>query len=262
MTYQTLLFHQDNHLATITLNRPEKRNAFNGTMVGELSHVLTHIAETDRLHTVMIQGAGDHFCAGADLAWMKHLATASKTENLADAQQLADLLYQLHSFPKPTIVLAQGATMGGGLGLLAACDIAYAECDAVFAFSEVTLGLAPATISPYVVSAIGERLARYYFLTGQRFSAETAHRMHLVHDVYGDPAALLNAGHSLAHTLSQYSTSAISHIKELLTAIRGQVPSKALATQTATRLAECRTTEDAIAGLNAFFDRVALRGAK
>lgn len=262
MTYQTIHLNQDNHIATITLNRPEKRNAFNGQMVSELSQALTHIEETDRLHAVVIQGTGEHFCAGADLAWMKHLATASKVENLADAKQLADLLYQLNALSKPTIVLAHGATMGGGLGLLAACDIALAECDAVFAFSEVTLGLVPATISPYVVSAIGERLARYYFLTGQRFSADTAYRMHLVHDVHGDLPALITAGQRLAQTLSQYSRSAITHIKQVLTAIRGQSPSPELAALTAEHLAACRTTPDAIAGLNAFFEKVAQRGSK
>jgi methylglutaconyl-CoA hydratase len=157
-------------IATLTLNRPDKRNAMHGPLMMELQHALGLLAE-DSSRVLLINGRGENFCAGGDIGWMQKIAAGSDDENYRDAQLLADLLYQLYVFPKPVIVLAHGATLGGGLGFVAAADIAIAASNASFGLPEVKIGITPSIISPYVISAIGERMAHYYFLTGERFGA-------------------------------------------------------------------------------------------
>lgn len=262
MAYETLLFTQEAHVAKITLNRPDKRNAMNGQMITELIHVLKETANHARTQVVLIQSVGPHFCAGADIHWMQHLAKASPADNLHDANQLATMLYLLHTSPKPTVVLAQGHTMGGGLGLLAAADIALCTEAAVFGFSEVTLGLAPSTISPYVVKAMGERLARYYFLTGERFHAKAAVEMQLVHACYENDDALSQAGHALAKTLAAYEPSALLAVKTILREVSQLPITPSLVELTAKHLAATRATPEAQAGLQAFFNRQNERGQR
>ena len=160
--------------ATLWLNRPERHNAFDDGLIAELSAALAALAADSAIRVVLLAGRGKSFSAGADLAWMKRMAGYTAAENEADAQKMAEMLHRLDSLPKPTIALVQGAAMGGGVGLVAACDIAIAAEDAQFAFSEVRLGLTPATISPYVIAAIGPRAARRYFLTAERFDARRA----------------------------------------------------------------------------------------
>ena len=170
-------------VATLTLNRPEVHNAFDDALIARLTDALSDVGADADVRVVVLAGRGKSFCAGADLAHMKKAAGFSEAENIADAQALARLLMVLGGMPKPTVALVQGPAYGGGVGLVSACDIAIAAERASFALTEVRLGLIPAVISPFVVRAIGESQSRRFMLTGERFSAETALRIGLVHEV-------------------------------------------------------------------------------
>jgi len=159
-------------VARVTLNRPELRNAFDDALIGKLSQAFAELAVDRSVRVIVLAGNGPAFCAGADLNWMKRMAGYSYEENLADAKGLADMLAALDRLPKPTIARVHGPVFAGGTGLVAACDIAVGTPEAKFCLSEAKLGLSPATISPYVIRAMGERLARRYFLTAERFGAE------------------------------------------------------------------------------------------
>lgn len=241
-------------IATVALNRPDKRNAMHPDMVAELKQAFSALAEDNAIHVLLLCGRGEHFCAGADIAHMKAMAECSYEENFDDAQQLADLIYQIYDFPKPVIGLAHGATLGGGLGLLAACDIALAARDASFGFSEVKIGITPSTISPYVISAIGQRAARYYFLTGVRFGAEEAAKIGLIHQVTDDDA-LYRTGHALATTMLLNSPSAMNAAKHLINHIAYHNVTPELAQKTAEHLANIRTSKQAKEGLQAFLEK-------
>ena len=171
----------------VALNRPEVHNAFNETLIDELTKVLQALDADDSVRAVVLTGHGKSFCAGADLNWMKKMASFGPAENLADAQALALMLRTLNGLAKPTVACVRGAAFGGGVGLVACCDIAVAAHDATFSLSEAKLGLIPATISPYVIEAIGARQARRYFLSAERFTAAEAFRIGLVHDIVPEP---------------------------------------------------------------------------
>jgi methylglutaconyl-CoA hydratase len=254
MTFQYIQLAHVDQIATLTLNRAEKRNALNAAFIQEISQALTQLLHQETVRVLIIKANGESFCAGADIAWMQKMTTASQTENEEDAQLLADLLYQLYTFPKPVIVLAQGITMGGGLGLLAVADIAIATKNAVFAFSEVKIGITPSMISPYVIAAIGARAAHYYFLTGERFSAEEAHRIGLVHRVTPSDA-LMSAGLSIADVLLQNSPAAVTAAKKLIHSISHEKINEELAQKTAEHLADRRASYDAKEGLQAFLEK-------
>lgn len=247
-------YREFNHIGELTLNRPHKRNAMNEEMIRELLHILQLAANNDQIKILKIQGKGEHFCAGADIAGMEKMTTASNEENYADAQRLADLMYRIHSFPKPTMILAHGATMGGGLGLVAACDIAIASESAVFAFSEVKIGIAPSTISPYVLDAIGERAARYYFLTAEKFNAKQANQLGLIHKVTADNQ-LANTGMMIAEQLIQNSPAAMAAVKRLIQYVSKEKISVILSQKTAEHLADLRSTPEAQEGLKAFLEK-------
>ncbi|HEY3181135.1 MAG TPA: enoyl-CoA hydratase/isomerase family protein [Casimicrobiaceae bacterium] len=172
-----------NAIAIIVLNRPDLHNAFNDTLIAELTDTLVALDGDETVRAVVLAGAGKSFCAGADLNWMKKMAGHGHAENLADANALAHMLRTLYGLSKPTIARVHGTAMGGGVGLVACCDIAIAAQEATFAFSEGKLGLIPATIAPYVIEAIGARQARRYFATAERFTAAEAFRIGLVHDI-------------------------------------------------------------------------------
>ena len=176
-----------NNVGLVALNRPELHNAFNETLIDELTLVLQALDADASVRAVVLTGHGKNFCAGADLNWMKKMAGYSPAENLADAQALALMLRTLYALSKPTVACVRGAAIGGGVGLVACCDIAVAAHDAIFSLSEAKLGLIPATISPYVMEAIGARQARRYFLTAERFTAAEAFRIGLVHDIVPEP---------------------------------------------------------------------------
>lgn len=254
MITQPIITSTSEGITTITLNRPEKRNALNGQLIHELLQALRVAAVDQHTHILIIQGNGEHFCAGADILWLQEMVAAANERNYKDAYMLADLLYQLYLFPKPTIVLAQGATMGGGLGLLATCDIAIAAKNASFGFSEVKIGLAPSTISPYIIAAIGERATHYYFLTGERFGTEEAHRISLIHQIT-EPEALTSVGLSVAKTLLQNSPNAMIAVKQLIRRVAKEKITENLAQKTAEHLANLSTSPEAQEGLRAFLEK-------
>lgn len=254
MPYQHLLVKKEKGLAVVTFNRIEKRNAMNGEMIREISTVLRQLAEDESVNVLMINGNGEHFCAGADINWMKAVGTLSAEENQRDAEVLADMLFQLHQFPKPTIALVHGAVLGGGMGITAACDMSLAAQTSSFGFPEVKMGIAPSTISPYVISAIGERASHYYFLTGIRFDAQEAHRIGLVHQIIED-AALYQTGHALAQTLLQNGPQALTAVKQLIRRVSKEKITRELGKITAKHLAELRISPEAQEGLKAFLEK-------
>jgi methylglutaconyl-CoA hydratase len=254
MAAQYIIISVTEGVGTITLNRPLKRNALNGPFIQELLQALERLAADKQAQVVLIHATGPHFCAGADITWMQKMALASEDENYTDAQHLADLMYQLYVFPKPTIVLAHGSTLGGGLGLVSASDIALAAQDAHFGFPEVKIGLAASTISPYVISAIGERAAHYYFLTGENFGVEEAQRLGLVHRVT-KKESLLSEGLLLAKRVLENSPHAMTEIKQLLRKIAQEKISRDLSQKTAEHLANLRTSVEAQEGLQAFLEK-------
>ena len=181
--YSTIDVDVRNGIGILSLNRPDVHNAFNETLIAELTAALGALEADADVRVVVLTGHGKSFCAGADLNWMKKMAGYGPAENLADAQALALMLRTLYGLAKPTVARIHGAAYGGGVGLAACCDIAIAAVEATFALSEAKLGLIPATISPYVIEAIGARQARRYFLTAERFEAAEAYRIGLVHDI-------------------------------------------------------------------------------
>lgn len=243
-----------NAITMISLNRPEKRNAMHADLIHELHATLTQLEADQQTRVVMINGNGEHFCAGADIAWMQKIALGSYKENYDDAQLIADLMQQLYTYTKPTIVLAHGATMGGGLGLLASCDIALAATNAVFGFSEVKIGLAPSTISPYVIAAIGERMARYYFLTGEKFDAKTAHQIGLVHHIE-EADSLVQLGMTIAQNLLQNGPIAMTAVKQLIRHVSKHEINSDLAQKTAEHLAHLRASPEGQEGLRSFVEK-------
>ena len=177
MTYETLLVTVADKVATVTLNRPDLRNAFNEQAIAELARVFDELGRNDAVRAIVLAANGPSFCAGADLNWMKKMAGYSHDENETDAMRLADMLRTIYLCPKPTVARVQGDCYAGGMGLVAACDIVVASETAGFCLSEVKLGLIPATISPYVIKAMGEQAARRYFITAERFDAAEAQRI-------------------------------------------------------------------------------------
>lgn len=241
-------------IAAITLNRPEKSNALHGPLIHEVLQTLKKLAAHEETKVLILHGNGDHFCSGGDIAWMQSVAADIDSRNYTDAQLLADLLFQLYSFPKPTIVLAHGATLGGGLGLLAAADIGIGAKGSVFGFTEVKIGITPSMISPYIISAIGARMASYYFLSGERFDVEEAKRIHLIHEITKNEN-LLESGFDFAKKLLQNSPFAMRAAKQLIRGVSKTPISEKLAQQTAEHLAEIRATNEAQEGLKAFLEK-------
>jgi len=240
--------------ATLWLNRPERHNAFDDGLIAELSAALAELAADSAIRVVLLAGRGKSFSAGADLAWMKRMAGYTAVENEADAQKMAEMLHRLDSLPKPTIALVQGAAMGGGVGLVAACDIAIAAEDVQFAFSEVRLGLTPATISPYVIAAIGPRAARRYFLTAERFDARRALGLGLVAAVV-PVADLLTEASRLADILCQNGPAAMAEAKRLIADVTDRPIDAALRTETAGRIARQRASAEGREGVAAFLEK-------
>ena len=183
MTYETLTVDIIDKIATVTLNRPDVRNAFNEHSINDLTRAFSDLGRNENVRAIVLAGNGPAFCAGGDLNWMKKMAHYTHEENEADAMQLAQMLRTIYLCPKPTIARVHGDCYAGGMGLVSACDIIVAVPEANFCLSEVKLGLIPATISPYVIKAMGENAARRYFLTAERFSAQEALRIGFAHEV-------------------------------------------------------------------------------
>ncbi len=242
-------------VATITLNRPEVHNAFNAEVIELLSEIFEDLAGADGVRVVLLAAAGKSFSAGADLNWMKRAGSFTEEENREDARALGEMLRRLNRLPKPTVALVQGSAFGGGVGLMAACDMVVAVREAAFSLSEVKLGLIPATIAPYVVAAIGERQARRYFLTGERFDAEAARRIGLVHELVEDGAALVAAGERIVERLFAAAPGALADAKELVAAVAGKPIDGSLIEDTARRIAERRAHDEAREGIAAFLEK-------
>lgn len=255
MTNSVLVNIDNRGVATVTLNRPEIHNAFDDGLIAELTAVFSRLAEDDSVRAVILTGSGRSFSAGADLNWMKRMAGYSHEENLADANALAELMRVMNSLPKPLIGLVQGAAYGGGVGLVACCDIAIGTGRAAFCLSEVKLGLIPAVISPYVIAAIGERAARRYFLTAEVISAAEALRIGLLHEVVSDDVALVARGEYLVETLLKNGPRSVTAAKDLIAAVAGRVVDAELIADTAGRIANQRSSEEGREGVTAFLEK-------
>lgn len=252
-TYLTLHSAFQDKIAIITLNRPQAHNALNKQLIQELSTIFTDLSVDDRLHAVVLTGEGASFCAGADIAMMREAATLSEEQNREEALQLADLLYTINTFPCPVLARVNGNAIGGGVGLVAVCDIAIASMNARFAFSEVKLGLAPAVISPYVIRKIGEGNARALFVTGERFSATRAHSLGLVHAVVPS-VALDDAVQKALQELVSSAPQAIRASKTLARTV-GQLSDESARTYTAGLIAHLRAGSEGQEGLSAFLEK-------
>ncbi|RCX32343.1 enoyl-CoA hydratase/isomerase family protein [Thioalbus denitrificans] len=254
MSEETVKVAVEKGVASVTLNRPAVHNAFDDALIARLTEALREVGEDPGVRVVVLRGAGKSFSAGADLNWMQRMAGYSRTQNLADAMGLAQLLHTLDTLPRPTIAAVHGAAFGGGVGLVAACDIAVAAETAAFSLSEVRLGLIPAVISPYVVAAIGARQARRYFLTAERFDAGEARRLGLVHEVT-TPEALEARVTAIATELLRGGPGAIGAAKNLVAAVAGRPVDTALMADTARRIADIRAGEEAREGVGAFLEK-------
>jgi len=241
-------------LLTITLSRPEVRNAFNDEVIAELTQAFQAAAASAETRAVVLAAEGPAFCAGADLNWMRRMADYTRAENLADAAKLAEMLRVMYACPKPTIARIQGDVVAGGMGLVAACDMAVAVDTAGFCLSEVKLGLIPATISPYVIRAMGARAAHRYFLTAERFSTQEAHRIGLVHEVVS--AEQLDAKVSeLVKALVNASPNAVRSAKELVQTVAEREIDGALIAQTVEGIADIRASTEGKEGVQSFLQK-------
>ena len=240
--------------ATLILNRPERHNAFDDSLISELTAELKRLAADPEVRLVCLTGAGKSFSAGADLEWMRRMADYSEAENLADSKALAELMQTLDSLPKPTLALVQGAAFGGGVGLVAACDLVLATPEAIFCLSEVKLGLIPAVISPYVIAAIGARAARRYFISAERFTAKRARQLGLVHKVI-HAENLAKEADRLTRLLLQNSPHAMAMAKKLVAEVSHRPIDAELIAETAERIARVRSSDEGREGLSAFLEK-------
>jgi methylglutaconyl-CoA hydratase len=241
--------------AALLLNRPQKRNAFNAEVIEELTDAFETLSKNPECRLVLIRGAGPVFSAGADLEWMKAAADYSLSENEEDAYAMAEMLRRLYELPQVTIALLHGAAMAGACGLAAAADIAIARKGTVFAFSEVKLGIIPATISPYIINAIGPRWARALFVTGERFDADVAAKIGLIHHVVEDEMEMEKLVEHYADLAYNASPAAVADTKDLVNRVTGEVIDASLGHMTAKRLAHRRVSEQGKEGLAAFLEK-------
>ncbi len=240
--------------ARITLTRPEVRNAFNDEVIQQLKAAFEDVGQRADVRAVVLAAEGPAFCAGADLNWMRRMADYTRDENLADAGQLAAMLKAIYECPKPTIAAVQGDVYAGGMGLVAACDMAVSVRSAFYCLSEVKLGLIPATISPYVIRAMGARAAHRYFLTAERFSAEEAHRIGFVHELV-DADALESKVNELAHALVSASPAAVRACKRLVQDVAGREIDEALVAATVEGIADIRASDEGREGVASFLQK-------
>ncbi len=246
-------YGSQDRIATITMRRPEVHNAFNTQMIEELLAAFTTLSTDERLHGVVLTGDGSSFSAGADINMMKETVTFTEEQNIFDALRLADLLYTINAFPCPVLARVNGLALGGGVGLIAVCDIVIAAESARFAFSEVKLGIAPAVISPYAIRKIGETHARVLFVTGERFSAERALRLGLVHAV----VPLEHLDDAVQKALNELLSSAPQALRvcKTLALNVGQMSYDQARQYTAETIARLRVSEEGQEGLRAFLEK-------
>lgn len=244
----------ENGVARVTLNRPEVRNAFNDEVIADLTQVFADVARRDEVRAVVLAAEGPAFCAGADLNWMRRMADYTRAENLADAGKLAEMLRVIYACPKPTVARVQGDVFAGGMGLVAACDMAVSADVATYCLSEVKLGLIPATISPYVIRAMGARAAHRYFLTAERFTAAEALRIGFVHEVVAadDLDAKVD---ELLKALVSASPNAVRACKSLVQDVAHRDIDAALIVRTVAGIADIRASAQGKEGVQAFLQK-------
>jgi methylglutaconyl-CoA hydratase len=253
MTWQTLEVTVEAGIATVALNRPRVRNAFDDAAIAEITQAFRALGNDSGVRAIVLAARGPVFCAGADLNWMKRMAGYTREENRADAQRLAAMLHVIDSCPRPVMAKVQGDCYGGGVGLAAACDIVIAGEQATFCLSEVKLGLIPATISPYVVRAMGEHAARRYFLTAERFTAREAHRLGFAHEVTAD-GELDAAADAIAKALVSNGPHAVREAKRLVRDVTRPLDD-ALIADTVERIVDIRASDEGREGMQAFLEK-------
>ncbi|HEY3146074.1 MAG TPA: enoyl-CoA hydratase/isomerase family protein [Dongiaceae bacterium] len=241
-------------VATVRLNRPDKHNAFDETLIADLTQAFRHLAGDAMARVVVLAANGPSFSAGADLEWMKRMSTMDRAANERDSLLLADLMAAIDRCPKPVVSLIEGPAFGGGVGLVACCDIAIATAKASFCLSEVRLGLIPAVISPYVAAAIGPRACRRYFLTAEKFDAATAEQLGLVHRVVA-PEALGDARDEIVAHLLKGGPAAQAAAKDLIQRVSYAKIDEAVRRDTAWRIADARASDEGKDGIAAFLEK-------
>jgi len=254
MNWQSIDITMHERVATVTLNRPDVRNAFNDATIAELALAFDELGRDEDVRAIVLAANGPAFCAGGDLNWMKAMAGYSDTENYDDALKLADMLRTIYLCPKPTVAKIQGDCYAGGMGLVAACDIAVAVEGVNFCLSEVKLGLIPATISPYVIKAMGENAARRYFLTAERFTAAEALRIGFIHELVGAEALDAKVA-SIIKSLVTNSPNAVREAKLLVRDVAGKPVDQDLVTDSARRIAAIRASEEGREGVASFLEK-------
>lgn len=254
MTDAILLDVDARGVATVTMNRPEIHNAFGPDLIDGLAGTFESLGRDAKVRAIVLKGAGKSFSAGADLKWMRRMADAGRAESMKDARALAEMLRTLDRVAKPTVALVQGAALGGGVGLASCCDVVIAAGNAVFALSEVRLGLVPATIAPYVVAAIGARHARRYFVTAERFDAEEAKRIGLAHLVV--PASELDAAAlRVLEPVLANGPKAMAGAKTLVRDVVGRAVDEQVIAETAELIATIRASDEGKEGVAAFLEK-------
>jgi methylglutaconyl-CoA hydratase len=250
-----ILTETDGPIGIVTLNNPEKHNAFDDVLISDLTQALAALDTNKQIRVVVLSAAGKSFSAGANLNWMKRMATYSQEENTRDAIGLAALMRTLHGLSKPTIARVQGAAYGGGVGLVACCDIAVGTHEAAFSLSEVKLGLIPAVISPYVIAAIGARAAHRYFLTAERFDAAEAYRLGLLHELTPSDDEMDEMINNICGALLAGGPASQHEAKLLIAAVANKPIDDGLIKGTAQRIARVRASEEGKEGVSAFLEK-------
>lgn len=264
MSYETIDIQAAHGVAVLWLNRPEVRNAFNEAMIAELTSAFGELDADPAVRAIVLGGRGKVFCAGADLNWMKQMGELDFERNREDASLFGAMLSRLHAVKKPTVARVHGAAFAGAMGLVAACDIAVASVDTEFSVSEVKLGLIPATISPYVLAAMGERAACRYFLTAERFPAAEAYRIGLVQEL-AQLEELDAAVNAILGEIVQGAPGAHAATKDLIRAVTGRPITPDLMKDLAVRIATARASEEGREGMRSFLEKrspVWLKAAK
>jgi methylglutaconyl-CoA hydratase len=241
-------------VATLTINLPDKHNAFDEKLIAELATTFDEVGANSSVRVMVLASEGRSFSAGGDLDWMIRMGDYNRDENIRDANALASMLHKLNYLPVPTIARVQGAAMGGGAGLVCCCDIAIASSRANFAFSEAKLGLIPATISPYVLQSIGAQAARRYFLTAERFDAKRAYDLGMVSEVV-DEAELDNKINELLQIILINSAEAVKAAKQMIFAVEGKPVTGEIMQMTSESIADIRASEEGKEGLSAFLEK-------
>lgn len=252
---KTIIIHRENGIATVTLNRPDVHNAFDEQMIDDLTNIFLELEEDENVKVVALKGNGSSFCAGGDLNWMKRSAEFSLEENKQDAEKLAAMVYIFYTLSKPTVVVAHGHVYGGGVGLVAAADVALCTHDTKFCLSEVKLGLIPAVISPYVVRAIGVRQMRRYAQTAEAFLGEKAVEIGLVHESFEKAATLTAKYEILLNHFNNNAPEAMRLSKQLTDVVLETSLDENIITYSAEWIANRRASEEAKEGISAFLNK-------